>query len=213
MPDSSKSPLAQRTFAVVMSLLLAFPAVGALAQDIQVAGITVADHVSVAGQKLLLNGAGLRTLLGFHVYVAALYLPVPTHETAQILERDMPKRLQLTLLRDTTTEQNVEALKAGLNGNNSAVELEAIKSEVALFFALIQQMREVSTGTVIQLDYLPDAGTIVRIGGRNLGIIPGERFNRAILKIWLGVEPTQRSLKKALLGSESMAEHALALPR
>lgn len=163
----------------------------------------VADHVTVAGQKMLLNGAGVRTLFGFRVYVAALYLPVPMREASRVLECDVPARLQLTLLRDTTMEQNLDALRAGLNGNNSAAELEAIKPEVAMFFALFQPLREVTAGTVIQLDYLPGEGTSVRFGSRNLGIIRGEHFNRAILKIWLGSDPTQLSLKKALLGNES----------
>ncbi|MBK6742340.1 MAG: chalcone isomerase family protein [Hydrogenophilales bacterium] len=35
-----------------------------------------------------------------------------------------------------------------------------------------------------------------------LGTIPGEHFNRALLKIWLGEAPTQISLKRALLGLE-----------
>lgn len=162
-------------------------------------------QTSVGGQKMLLNGAGLRTFLGFRVYVAALYLPVPMREAGRVLESDTPSRLQLTLLRDTSMEHNLEALRAGLHGNHSAAELEAIKSEIALFFGLIQTVRELPAGTVIQLDYQPGTGVSVRIGGRNLGLIPGERFNRAILKIWLGHDPTQISLKKSLLGIESQA--------
>jgi hypothetical protein len=184
-----------------MALLLACPNI-ARARDVPVAGVQVADHATVGGQTMRLNGAGLRTLFGFQVYVAALYLPAPVREAERILEHDMPLRLQLTLLRDTTAEQNIEALKAGLSGNNSALEMDAIKSEVALFFSLIRQVREFSSGTEIQLDYLPGAGASVRIDGKGLGLIPGERFKRALLKVWLGVEPTQPSLKKALLGSD-----------
>ena len=71
--------------------------------------------------------------------------------------------------------------------------------------ALIQQVHEVPAGTAIRLDYLPGRGTHVRIGQRDLGVIPGERFNRALLKIWLGDNPIQLSLKKALLGQDSPA--------
>jgi hypothetical protein len=175
-------------------------AVGATAQDIQMAGIAVADHAAFTGQKLLLNGAGVRTMFGFRVYVASLYLPEPMREATRILDGNMPRRLQIVLLRDTSTDQNLDALKGGLYDNNSAAELDAIKGEVALFFTLINQVREVPAGTVMQLDYLPGAGTLVKTGARTLGMVPGERFNRAILKIWLGGEPIQPSLKKALLG-------------
>ena len=169
------------------------------------AGITIADQVRFAGERLQLNGTGVRRLLGFRVYVAALYLPKPVRDVAQVLERDIPRRLQVTLLRDTSTEQNLDALKGGLIANNSEAELEAIKPEIAHFFSLIRQVHEVPAGTAIQLDYLPGKGTYTRIGNRDLGLIPGERFNRALLKIWLGDNPIQISLKNSLLGLESPA--------
>ncbi|MDP2831990.1 MAG: chalcone isomerase family protein [Pseudomonadota bacterium] len=187
--------------AFLLSLLLGLaPSVPAR----ELAGIAVVEQVLFAGKRLQLNGTGVRKFFGFNVYVAALYLPEPARSEAEILEREMPWRLQLTMLRDTSTEQNLDALNEGLLGNNSAAELGAIKAEVARFFALIQQVNEVPAGTVIQLDYQPGKGTHTRIGNRDLGLIPGERFNRAILKIWLGEMPTQLSLKKALLGQDAL---------
>lgn len=203
MTNSIRSARFPWLSAVVIPLLLC-PA-GAPARDIQLAGITVADHATFTSRKLLLNGAGVRTLFGFRVYVASLYLPEPMREAERVLDGDTARRLQVTLLRDTTTEQNLDALKGGLHDNNNAAELEAIKAEVALFFNLVRRVHEVPAGTVIQLDYLPRAGTLVRIGGRSLGFVPGEDFNRAIMKIWLGGEPIQPSLKEALLGIESPA--------
>lgn len=139
-------------------------------------------------QPWTLNGSGERTMLGFSVYQAALYLPEPMRDVARVLDERTPRRLHVTLLRDTTTEQNLDALRAGLEDNNSAAELEVIKAEIELFF------------TLIQLDYQPQTGTVLSIGGRTLGRIPGERFNRAVMKIWLGERPIQASLKRALLG-------------
>ena len=169
------------------------------------AGIAVADPAPSAGKRLQLNGTGVRRLLGFRVYVASLSLPEPAHDARQVLEQDTPRLLQVTLLRDTSTELNLDALKEGLIDNNSVAEVEVIKHEIARFLALIQQVHEVPAGTVIQLDYLPGKGTHVRIGQRDLGVVPGERFNRALLKIWLGDNPIQFSLKKALLGQDSQA--------
>jgi hypothetical protein len=175
------------------------------AQDLHVEGIAVAGRITLDGQNLQLNGVGLRTLFGFRVYVASLYLTAPTREPARVLVGDLPSRFQITLLRDTTTDQNLDALKGGLNDNNSTAELAAIQPEVGQFFALIQQVHEAPAGTVIQLDYLPGKGTSVRFAGRTLGVVAGERFHRALLKIWLGSEPIQLSLKKALLGIEPPA--------
>jgi hypothetical protein len=193
-----------RILHLIVMLVLAFPLVSlgaaATAQDIKLAGVAVPGHATLGGRRLPLNGAGLRTLLGFRVYVAALYLPSSTREAELILERDTPRRLQITLLRDTSTGQNLAALRDGLIENNTPAQMEAAKTEIAAFFGLIQQVDEVPAGTVIQLDYLPGAGTRVKIAGRNLGVIPGEDFNRAILRIWLGNAPIQLSLKNALLG-------------
>ncbi len=178
---------------------------GVAAEGIRSASVTVSGQTRLDGESLLLNGAGVRTLFGFRVYVAELYLPALTHEVERILDRDMPRRLRLTLLRDTTTDQNLDALRTGMTDNNSESEMAAIKLEVARFFGLIRQVSKVPAGTVIQLDYQPGAGTWLSIGERNLGLIAGDKFNRALMKIWLGADPIQTSLKKSLLGL--VAEH------
>ena len=190
-----------RTAATSLALCL-FLSATAVAQSLQVAGIEIAEQVSLDGQKLLLNGSGVRKLFGFRVYVAALYLPSPARSASRVLERDQPRRLQITLLRDTSTEQNLDALKEGLIDNNSEAEMEALRPEVNRFFASIQQVQAVPAGTVILIDYLPGKGTQSRIGKQELGLIPGARFNRALLKIWLGDKPIQTSLKQALLSSD-----------
>lgn len=172
----------------------------AAAGDLFVEQVPIRNRVTLDAHSLVLNGYGLRKLFGFKVYVAALYLPQPVNTPAQALAPNIPRRLEVTLLRDTTTEQNLGALKDGLEDNNTPEELEAIQEQTDRFFSLIRTVHEVPEGTRITLDYLPATGTRLSIAGRVLGTIPGERFNRAILKIWLGDHPIQLSLKKALLG-------------
>jgi len=193
----------KRLYPALLALVLACPVPSASSRDFRIEEVRLPERATFGGHELVLNGAGLRTLLGFRVYVAALYLPEPQHEAAQVLDGDVPKRLQVTLLRNITTEKNLDALKDGLIANNSPVEMGGIKTEVGHFLALLQQVHEIQAGTVIVLDYLPGVGTQVEIGNKDLGTIQGERFNRAVLKIWLGSNPIQRSLKKALLGLEN----------
>lgn len=192
----------RRFGALLLGLCLAWPPAVAQALDAASIRARLADQATLAGRTLVLNGAGLRKYLGFQVYVAALYLPRPTRQAPQALRPDTPRRLQLTLLRDTTTEQNLDALKGGLEDNNSAEELAALHEEIEQLLALIRTVREVPEGTRITLDYLPGAGTRLSFDDRLLGTIPGERFNRALMNIWLGDNPIQLSLKKALLGEE-----------
>ncbi|MDR3393400.1 MAG: chalcone isomerase family protein [Parasulfuritortus sp.] len=192
-----------RIWPALFALMLGLSSPSIPAQSLQTGGVNLPDHASLGGHQLVLNGAGLRRLFGFRIYVAALYLPQPQHEAAQVLDHDEPRRLQLTLLRDITTDQNLDALKGGLVANNSPTEMEAIRLEVDHFLALVRQAHSIQAGTVMQLDYTPTAGTQLKIGNQELGTIPGERFNRDILKIWLGDDPIQSSLKKALLGQEN----------
>lgn len=189
--------------AVLVIPLLQFLALGALAQDRVVGQTHLPDSVLLDGQTLHLNGAGLRTLLGFRVYVAGLYLPRSMQHPNQVLQESTLRRLQIILLRDAATEHNLDALKGGLIDNNTPAELDAIKAEIDQFLALLRQVREVHKGTVIQIDYLPGRGTRLIVDQQELGTVPGERFNRALLKIWLGEDPIQLGLKRALLGQKN----------
>lgn len=176
------------------------PAIAA-PQSTQVAGVRLADRISVAGRDLVLNGAGLRRYMHMGIYVAALYLPERRHDTHEILNRDIPRSLQLVLLRDVSTQRNLDTLKDGLIANNGPGEMEAIETEVETFLSFIRGLREVPSGTAILLNYIPGTGTLVSANGRYLGTVPGEAFNRAMLRIWLGEDPAQTGLKRALLGA------------
>ncbi|MEW5771526.1 MAG: chalcone isomerase family protein [Pseudomonadota bacterium] len=210
MPDALPTqPIApraiRRLWSAMLLLALATPHTASHAADIEIAGVHLPGHVALASERLVLNGAGQRSLWGFRIYVAALYLPEPTHDAATALRDDLPRRLEITLQRDFSTEQNLDALKDGLQANNPSAELDALRHETEQFLGLLRRVPEVRKGTTIQLDYLPGIGTRVGIGKTLLGTIAGERFNRALMRIWLGERPIQASLKKALLGREPPA--------
>jgi len=58
---------------------------------------------------------------------------------------------------------------------------------------------EVKEGSVITLDYV-DGATRIAQDGAARGTIPGEAFNRALLRIWLSDRPVQADLRRAMLG-------------
>lgn len=184
-------------------LFLAFPLLllSVATCGMEVAGVGLPPRMILEGQALLLNGAGVRRILLMEIYVAALYLPERRHSALAILEQDTPHRLQLTLLRDVSTHQNLDALKKGLIDNNGPEDLAAIQPAVERFLSYIQSLGEVPEGSTIQIDYFPGT-TRVSLNGRVLGSVPGKAFNRALLRIWLGDDPVQSSLKEALLGTK-----------
>jgi len=170
----------------------------AAATAVEVAGVRVDDKASVGGQELVLNGAGLRTKVFFKVYVAGLYVPAKAGSLAAVLEK-APRRVQLTLMRDVSAEEFVEALVDGIKANTTAAELAAVKAGVDQLSAIGKALGQVREKEVVTLDFV-DGGTKVAVNGGAKGTIPGEAFNQALLKIWLGDNPVQADLKKAMLG-------------
>jgi hypothetical protein len=168
----------------------------------EVEGVKLADKVrlSDAGPDLVLNGAGVRTRVFFRVYVGALYLQQQQTGADAVLADAGPKRIAMHLLRDLTAEQLFSALKDGLASNHSPEQLVKMEPQVKQLEGIFNAVKAAKSGDVILLDYLPGAGTRVTINQDNKGTIPGEDFNRALLRIWLGEKPADGSLKKAMLG-------------
>ena len=180
----------------LIAVLAALFAAAAFAAD--VGGVKLADKASVGGQELVLNGAGIRTRAVFKVYVGSLYVPAKAGDLAAVLAKG-PRRIQLNLLRDLSADQLIDALNDGLKENNSEAELTAVKAQQAQLATIMKAFGEVKEGNVVTLDFV-DGATVVGFNGAAKGAIPGEAFNRALTKIWLGEKPVQADLKKAMLG-------------
>jgi len=168
----------------------------------EVEGVKLADklRVSDAGPELILNGAGVRTRVFFKVYVGALYLQKKENATDAVLADAGPKRVAMHLLRDLTAEQLFSALNDGLKNNHTPEQLAKLGPQLKQLEDVFNAVKAAKNGDVILLDYLPGAGTRVIVRGDDKGTIPGEEFNRALLRIWLGNQPADASLKKAMLG-------------
>jgi len=185
---------------LLMFLLSAVITISAAAAEIE--GVKLADklRVSDAGPELILNGAGVRTRVFFKVYVGALYLQKKENATDAVLADAGPKRVAMHLLRDLTAEQLFSALNDGLKNNHTPEQLAKLGPQLKQLEDVFNAVKAAKNGDVILLDYLPGAGTRVTVRGDDKGTIPGEEFNRALLRIWLGNQPADASLKKAMLG-------------
>jgi len=181
-------------FAVV---LLIFSSLDASA--LEVAGVDVPQTVNVANNQLVLNGAGIRKKFFFKIYVGALYLTTKGSNINAILADTGPKSIVMTFLyKEVETEKLVDGWNEGFANNSSAREINKLKERINRFNRMFVTVHR---GDVIRLDYLPDKGTQVMINSTVKGIIEGEDFSRALLKIWLGQEPADSNLKDAMLGN------------
>jgi long-chain acyl-CoA synthetase len=164
----------------------------------QVGGVRIDDRISLGGRTLVLNGSGVRSKLVLELYVVALYVPKRADNIEAVFAA-VPRRIQMTLLHTVPATEIIDALLDTMADNSSAAELAAVKRETDRLVALIRPFREVKKGDVVTLDFVNSA-TEVGWNGRFRGRIPGEAFNRALTRIWLGPKPVQADLKQKLLG-------------
>jgi long-chain acyl-CoA synthetase len=174
------------------------------ARAAEIEGLRVDDRVYLAQgvPELTLNGAGVRRkFVVLKMYVAALYLVQKKSLAEEVLSDHGPKRIALHILEDElTAEQLIAALNDGLAANNQPPELAPLERRIRDLAAMMRQMGKINQGGTIVMDYLPGIGTRFTINGIPRLTIPGEDFNRALLRIWLGDRPVDGRLKSALLG-------------
>lgn len=166
-------------------------------------GVQLADSVRIEGQTLRLNGAGVREKFVFKAYAIGLYLPQPAESLDAIRSMPGPRRIELVALRELTADQLCDALNEFLHKNHSAPELIRLQARIDSLNRIMQSVGLATKNTRFDLDYLPGTGTRILVNGNKVGEdIPGEDFNLALLKIWLGREVPQESLRTALLGQK-----------
>lgn len=172
-----------------------------VASAAEVAGVKLEERTKLGTSELVLNGAGLRKMAFFKVYVGALYLTEKRKSPADVYALAGATRISITLLRKLPARKFVVALKAGIRENSSAGEQQARKGRIDELAANLLVLRQRKKGDTITLDWLPDAGTLVTLNGEVKGkAIPGDDLYRALLKVFLGDHATNAGLKRALLG-------------
>jgi hypothetical protein len=164
----------------------------------EVGGVKLDDKASLGGQELVLNGAGIRTKVMFKVYVGSLYVPAKANTAAAVYAK-APRRVQLNMLRDVSADQMNEALADGVKQSNSAADAAAVKPQTDQLASIMKSIGPLKEGNVLVFDFVDDA-TKVSVNGVPKGSIPAEAFNKALFNAWIGDNPVQPDLKKAMLG-------------
>jgi hypothetical protein len=192
-----KSALKALLAGAILTLAASLPAMAA----VDISGYKFDDTAKVAGKDLKLNGAGMRTKFIVKVYAAGLYLPEKRNNTAEILKEEGPRRVTLQMARDISSEDFGKAFMDGLNENIDKAEKQRIVAQISKMGELFASVDGLKKGDVLHLDWIPGTGTQAELNGQKLGgPIPDINFYNAILRIWLGDKPVDRSLKPALLG-------------
>ncbi|MCH2243009.1 MAG: chalcone isomerase family protein [Aquabacterium sp.] len=167
----------------------------------EVGGVRFEREATVAGQRLQLNGAGIRTKIVFKVYAAALYLPQRTRSPEAVWTPDGPRRMQVHMLRGIQADELGRMFTKGMEKNATREEFARSIPGTIRMGEIFAQQKRLSPGDVFTLDWIPGTGTVISINGKPAGEPVREpEFYTALIKIWLGHEAADDGLKAALLG-------------
>ena len=184
----------------VLLLAICLSLTGAIAAAAEVSGVFINDQIKTQdGAALVLNGAGLREKFWVDVYVGSLYLPAKSADVAEILSKPGPLRIQLDFVyKEVAADKLLESWREGFENNQPAEKLKPLQERIEQFYALFDS--SAVARDQYRFDYQPGQGTRISKNGQQLGVIAGEDFRNALVEIWLGNHPADKSLKKALLG-------------
>jgi hypothetical protein len=184
-----------KRFAYALALTLTASAAGAATLD----GVTFPDKYPVAGQTLVLNGLGQRTLTVFNVkvYVAALYLPQPSHDATQILASHSPKVLLLQYLHSGSKSEIEEEYRKGEQTNCADGGCNpADKTDFERLVAAAPAVKVGDTTTYIFNGH----GFQVYANNQSIGTFNNEDLAERLLSGFIGAHPPSPDLRSRLLG-------------
>lgn len=161
-------------------------------------GVSFPDQVTVGDKPCHLMGIGIRSKFFVDVYYGASYLHQPTRDPVQVVQSEQPKRVVLHVVyKQVDADKWAEGWQDGFSKNTPDAD-PTLKEKMRKFIALFNE--PLKKGEVVQIDYVPGTGTVVKIKERTAEAIPGRDFMEALWRVWFGKEPPTESLKAEMLG-------------
>ena len=177
--------------------LLAVPLAGAASLE----GQQFPDRITLAESELKLNGLGLRAVAIIRAYVVGLYLSERASTEQAVVAAPGPKRIEIRMLREASAKDFTRALVRGIRKNAAPEELNRLQERIRQMEDAINMIGTVREGDRITLDLDPARGMLLGLNGQSRAEpIAGVDFYAALLRIFVGADPVDQRLKKALLG-------------
>lgn len=191
---------------LIMGLMLCCGA-SAQAAAVKVEGVAVEPSTNVAGNRLVLNGAGLRKRGYFKANVVALYLPEKLTMADSVYRATGAKRIQLHLLRDFTSSTISRLFIADFQKTATEAEFKQLIDVVAEIGSIYAEVKRVAPGDVVNIDWVPGKGIVTTFNERTLGTrpIPNELAYQIYLRMFIGPDASL-DLRNGLLGLTRPAE-------
>lgn len=156
--------IARLVSALTLGLLLGTAA----RASIEIEGVQLDDNTSVAGTKLVLNGATVRKRAYFKTDVVGLYLPQRMTKPDAIYKGDIPMRLVLVMLRDVPSATITRYFVSDFKQVASDTEFKQTINEVGNLGMIYGTIDRVRKGDIVTIDWTPDKGIKAAINGKPL---------------------------------------------
>jgi hypothetical protein len=191
----------KKVLIVLLALLLLSP----VAMAKKVGDVEVADSITLDGQNLMLNGAGIRikkiAFISLEIYSGGLYLKAKNSDAQAIMDANDPMAIRLYITTNKATKEKfIEAWNEGFERATGG-KTDAIKAEIGKFNALFKT--DPKEGDLYEIAYMPNKGITVAMNGASQGdAIAGLEFKKAVFGIWLAKNDDEylNDLKAGLLG-------------
>jgi hypothetical protein len=162
-----------------------------------------AEATSIAGiqlptvrDDLRLQGAGLlRKGFFFKIYVGALYTAEAVAPEEILTE--VPKRIDIYYFQNIPKRYMIRAAEDTLRRN---LPEERYRQFTPKIESLHDAYRDGKKGSFASLVYTPGKGLTYFFDNQPVLTIGGDDFANAYYKVWLGSEPSSRTMKEAMLG-------------
>lgn len=182
----------------IILVFIALISAGLTSAQTEVGGVNLPNSETFQGQTLNLNGAGVREKLWIDLYAGGLYLTNKSSDASKIMGANEPMSIKLHIVSKLiTSDKMMEAVNEGFenstNGNTKPLAAKIKKFQD--FF-----LDEIKRDDVFDIVYMPSMGVVVYKNDKELGVIEGMDFKKALFGIWLSNKPADDDLKEAMLG-------------
>ena len=161
----------------------------------KVGEVTLPNKVTLSGEDMSLNGAGMREKLWFDLYVGGLYVTDKSKNADVLINSDSPMAIKLHITDSKVTQEKM--VKAVNEGFDNSSHGKATKDQISKFKGFFNE--KIVEGTVFDIVYTNGKTTVYR-NGKEKGSVAGLDFKKALYAIWLGNEPADDDLKEGMLG-------------
>lgn len=185
-----------KKFKTLSILFLSILTSSIFAQTI-ISGVSLPDLRTVQGEKLLLNGAGLREKLWIDLYVGALYVQTKTSDANKIINADEAMAINLNIVSGLINSENmIEAVEEGFEKSTNGNQ-DKYSEQITAFISAFKD--PIVDGNEFVIAYIPGTGVVIIKNKKVIKTIRGLEFKKVLFGIWLGEKPADKKLKNGML--------------